>query len=52
VTDLYMKVRRLPTQIERTEAKLERLYAEARDAGLRDISARFALRDEARGAGL
>jgi hypothetical protein len=44
--DLYMKVRRLPTQIERTEAKLARLYAEARDAGLRNLPTRFVPAEE------
>ena len=48
MSDLYMKVRRLPTQIERTEAKLARLYSEARDAGLRDLPARFVLADDPR----
>ena len=37
----YMRFRRLPEMIERTEAKLARLYAEARAVGMKDLEFNF-----------
>ena len=37
----YMRFRRLPEMIERTEAKLARLYAEARSVGMKDLDFNF-----------
>ena len=37
----YMRFRRLPEMIERTEAKLARLYGEARGIGMKDLDFNF-----------
>lgn len=37
----YMRFRRLPEMIERTEAKLARLYNEARGIGMKDLDFNF-----------
>ena len=41
----YMRFRRLPEMIERTEAKLARLYAEARSIGMKDLEFGFTSND-------